>query len=146
VAEEPSATAVGAMTERTAALSQRESSRRVSQPPAAGTNGATPARRHPLLGAFPLTVMTLATFLVVFAMMMARLTAGADPAVKGATTAALVEPAAAGSAVRTRASATAGAAATPTVAPARGSSAPAPAPAVVTRSSGRAGAGAVTDD
>jgi hypothetical protein len=145
VAAEASATAVGAMTERTAAVSRREGSRQDSQPPAgAGTNRATTARRHPLLGAFPLTVMTLATFLVLFTLMMARLTAGADPALKAASTAALVEPAAVGSPVGTRASAAAGAAGTPTVAPARGSSAPVP--AVVTRSSGSAGAGALSDD
>ena len=133
------------MTERTAIRSQREGSRHACEPrDGAGTNRTTPTRRHPLLGAFPLTVMALATFLVLFTVMMARLTAGADPAVKGASTAALVEPAAAGSPVRTRASAAAGAAGTPTVAPARGSLAPAP--MVVTRSSGSGGVEAATDD
>jgi hypothetical protein len=37
---------------------------------------------HPLLGVFPLAVFTLATFLVVSALLMARLTAGADPALR----------------------------------------------------------------
>jgi hypothetical protein len=35
---------------------------------------------HPLLGAFPLAVMTLATFFVVFTILMARLQSGMDPA------------------------------------------------------------------
>lgn len=103
-----------------------------------------PARRHPLLGPFPLTVMTLATFLVLFTVMMARLTGGANPALNGANPAALVEPTAAGSPVRTRSSAAIGAGGTPTIAPTRSPSATAP--AVMTRSSGSAGAGAVTDD
>ena len=48
--------------------------------PAAGGAGRTPSRpasvrtSHPLLGAFPLAVMTLAAFLVAFTLMMARLT------------------------------------------------------------------------
>ncbi len=36
--------------------------------------------RHPLLGAFPLSVLTLATFLVVLAVLAARLQSGSDPA------------------------------------------------------------------
>lgn len=45
-------------------------------------------RSHPLLGAFPLSVMALATFLIVFTLMMARMTAGVDPtAPQGAATA-----------------------------------------------------------
>ena len=48
-------------------------------PSISGSRGRR-AQRHPLLGAFPLAVMTLATFLVVFALLMARLERGADPA------------------------------------------------------------------
>ena len=42
---------------------------------------------HPLLAAFPLTVMALATFMVLFALMMARLKAGAEPALHPSTSA-----------------------------------------------------------
>jgi hypothetical protein len=35
--------------------------------------------RHPLLGAFPLLVMTLAAILVLFTLAMAQLRAGSDP-------------------------------------------------------------------
>lgn len=40
--------------------------------------------KRPLLGAFPLTVMAVATFLVVFAILAARLHNGADPALRAA--------------------------------------------------------------
>lgn len=104
---------------------------------------------HPLLNAFPLAVMTLATFLVVFALLMARLTAGVDPALRTGASSALVRENASGSAVRTRAStaaATGGAAganATP-IAASEGSSGTAP--AIVTSSSGARGSGRGGDD
>jgi hypothetical protein len=41
--------------------------------------------RHPLLGGFPLSVLTLATFVVVFAILTARLQGGADPALRAST-------------------------------------------------------------
>lgn len=42
-------------------------------------------RRHPLTRAFPLSVMTLAAFLVAFAILMARMQAGVDPALRAAS-------------------------------------------------------------
>ena len=50
------------------------------QPPRRAQGSAQARKAHPLLGAFPLTVMTLATFLVLFTLTMARLNAGEDPA------------------------------------------------------------------
>lgn len=101
---------------------------------------------HPLLGAFPLAVMTLGTFLVVFSLMMARLKASATPALPSSGATALVARPAGGSSVRTRASGGGGAAAaiaTPVAAPERS---PATTPAIVTRASGTAGAGETGDD
>lgn len=40
------------------------------------------SRRHPLVGALPLSVMMLAAFLVTFTILMARLHAGTDPALR----------------------------------------------------------------
>lgn len=68
---------------------------------------ATRARRshgHPLLRAFPLAVMTLATFLVVFTILMARLQSGVDPALGPAATGSLVVPGSSRGAILTRAS------------------------------------------
>lgn len=93
------------------------------------------AKRHPLLGAFPLTVMTLATFLVVFAIMAARLQGGLDPALRAATKGMTVVRNASGGAVVTRASGTAIPASSPSGAPT-----PTGAP-VLTRTSGAAGSG-----
>jgi hypothetical protein len=99
-------------------------------------------RAHPLLRAFPLAVMTLATFLVVFTLMMARLTAGADPALRASSnTAALVAGSSAG-AVSTRTSG-AGAQGAATVQATAAEGASATTPAVVTRTSGTSG---VVDD
>jgi len=100
--------------------------------------------RHPLLGVFPLTVMTLATFLVLFTLMMARLTAGADPALRAGNSAAVVRTVSAGSPLSTRTSGGAATAGTTSVAASQGSSATVP--AVLTRSSGGAGAGVGSDD
>lgn len=50
------------------------------QPPRSAQGSAQARSAYPLLGAFPLTVMTLATFLVLFTLTMARLNAGEDPA------------------------------------------------------------------
>ena len=109
----------------------------------------TDRHNHPLLNAFPLAVMTLATFLVVFALLMARLTAGADPALRTGASSALVRESASGGAVRTRASTAAvpggaaGANATPSAA-SEGSSRTVP--AIVTSSSGAGGSGRGGDD
>jgi hypothetical protein len=76
-------TAAVTMTERTPRKDGRSG-------PAAGGAGRTSSRpasarsSHPLLGAFPLSVMAFAAFLVAFTLMMARLTsapgAGSSPA------------------------------------------------------------------
>lgn len=92
-------------------------------------------RSHPLLRAFPLAVMTLATFLVVFTLMMARLTAGADPALRSSaqTSSSLVE----GSSASVATTRTSGAAAQSGVTvPAAAEGASATTPAIATRTSG----------
>ena len=93
---------------------------------------------HPLLRPFPLAVMAFATFLVVFALMMARLTAGLHPALRpGAITAPLAE----GSSAAVVSTRTSGSLAQP--APAVQAASPegpaATAPAIVTRASGGTG-------
>jgi hypothetical protein len=93
------------------------------------------AKRYPLLGAFPLTVMTLATFLVVFAIMAARLQGGLDPALRAATSGTTLVRNASGGKVVTRASATAIPASSPSGAPAQTGS------PVLTRTSGATGSG-----
>jgi len=95
--------------------------------------------QHPLLRPFPLVVMTIATFLVVFALLMARIQSQSLPA----TTATHVARVGAGSRpVVTRSSAAAGAA--PAVAPSSASPSlePGAAAPVTSRTSGGAiGAG-----
>jgi hypothetical protein len=101
-------------------------------------------RAHPLLGAFPLAVMTLGTFLVLFALMMSRLKASTSPALPSSSGTALLARPSMGGAIRTRASGGATAAiATSVAAPERSG---ATAPAIVTRTSGGAGAGGPGDD
>lgn len=97
------------------------------------------AKRHPLLGAFPVAVMTLATFLVVFAILMARLQSGVDPALGPSANRSLAAPGSAGATVVTRASGGS--------APAGASGPPArrTTPAVTTRASGSRG-GEESDD
>jgi hypothetical protein len=102
------------------------------------SGAAAPARRsarHPLLGAFPLAVMTLAVFLVVFTILMARLQSGVDPALSAAAHATTVVRGASGGAVVTRASGGAGPAVSTSGAPAE------PASPVITRTSGSSGGG-----
>jgi hypothetical protein len=99
---------------------------------------------HPLLGAFPLAVMTLGTFLVLFSLMMARLKASATPALPSSGATALLARPSAGSSVRTRTSGGAAAAIVTSVAAAERS--PAATPAILTRASGSAGAGKPGDD
>jgi hypothetical protein len=113
--------------------------------PRGGKSSPRARRGHPLLGAFPLAVMTLAVFLVLFTLMMARLKAGADPVLSASTSISLVSGSPGGGAVTTRASGAtpSGGGATP-VAGAEGSRV---APAViVTRSSGAAGAREAGDE
>jgi hypothetical protein len=98
---------------------------------------ASRGKRYPLLGVFPLTVMTLATFLVMFAIMAARLQVGLDPALRAGTSGTTVVRNASGGKVVTRVSGTGAAipASSPSGTPAR-SGAP-----VLTRTSGAGGAG-----
>jgi hypothetical protein len=100
-------------------------------------------RRHPLLNAFPLTVMTLATFLVLFTLMMARLQAGADPALRASAPGALVAGRPGSAAITTRASGSAGASATPAAVTAGSVAAT---PVVITRTSGVPGRSGAGDD
>lgn len=123
-------------------------------PPRAATAGApahsapVPGRTrttHPLSGAFPLTVMTLATFLVLFAVMMARLKAGVDPALSAGTGSSLTASGAGSGAVRTRASGAGASAGTATpVAAAEEPSARSG--AIVTRASGASGTQGTGDE
>jgi hypothetical protein len=100
-------------------------------------------RSHPLLGAFPLAVMTLATFMVLFTLMMARLTAGKDPALQGRGTAATLVAGARTTTLTTRAS---GAVAGTGVRQASAQGASTTAPAIITRTSGVGGAARVGDE
>jgi len=110
------------------------------------TERQTRARRaNPLLGAFPLAVMTLATFLVLFTVMMARLRAGADPVLRPSTTAALVARSSGTGAVVTRTSGGGAAAGAATTVAAPGGPAVAR-PAVITRSSGAPGTRGASDE
>lgn len=52
------------------------------KPPRSARGSAQARNARPLLGAFPLAVMTLATFLVLFTVTMARLKASADPVLR----------------------------------------------------------------
>ncbi|MHB8234502.1 MAG: hypothetical protein ACYDHT_07600 [Solirubrobacteraceae bacterium] len=128
------------MTDRPSTESRRVAS---SQPSVVvGSPKAGSARRqsHPLLGLFPLATMALATFLVVFALMMARMQTGADPALRAGQSA-LGQPAASPAAITTCAS---GGAATATSLTASHASLGA-SRAIVTRSSA-SGLGASHDD
>ena len=91
--------------------------------------------RHPLLGGFPMAVMTLATFLVIFTLMMARLSVGADPALRGGANPVALTAGSGAGAVTTRVSG-ASAATSAAVQAAAGQGTSTATPAVVTRSSG----------
>ena len=101
---------------------------------------------HPLLEPFPLAVMTLTTFLLIFTMMMARLTAGADPALRASVnTGAISRSVASGaSTITTRASGAA--AAVPAVTSQGAASVTQAANTVVTRTSGAGGVSGAGDD
>lgn len=104
--------------------------------PPRSAQGSVQARKvHPLLGAFPLAVMALATFLVLFALMMARLKAGADPSLRPSTSTSLVARSSGSRAVTTRTSGGGELTATATPAAASEESSETPA-AIVTRASG----------
>lgn len=107
----------------------------VTDSPRAAARGASRAsEKHPLLGGFPLTVMSLATFLVLFTLMMARLTAGADPALVSSANAGLVAKGSRGSVIRSRTSG--GAVPVATAAPVQARQAGASREAIITRASG----------
>ena len=101
-----------------------------------------------VLGALPLTLMSLAVFLVVFVLLMARLTAGADPALHASATAALVQQGGGTRSVRTRTSGGSSAGPTAPIASGRpgATSASAVGPSIRTRSSGSTGLAQVGDD
>ncbi len=105
------------------------------QPPRSAQGSAQARKAHPLLGAFPLTVMTLATFLVLFTLMMARLKAGTDPALRPSTSTSLVARSSGAGAVTTRTSGGGEPAAAATQAAASEESSETPT-AIVTRASG----------
>lgn len=71
---------------------------------------------HPLLGAFPLTVMALATFMLLFVLIMARLKVGADPVFRSSRSAPVSFVGSNGAAVVTRSSRTGASGATTTAA------------------------------
>jgi hypothetical protein len=100
---------------------------------------------HPLLGAFPLAVFTLATFLVIFALMMARLTAGADPALRAHPNTAVVTRGPGGAVLTTRTSGAVAAGAT-TPAVAGSERPPGTGAAIVTSASGATGTREAGDD
>ncbi len=143
------ATAVGTMTDRphTAAQPPFPGARSTGlatgeRPPEARRRQAR--RAHPLLGAFPLAVMTLATFLVLFTLMMARLEAGADPALRASTSMSVAATGSATGTVTTRASGGGESASTATPTTwSEESSAKVP---VVTRTSGGSGLTEVGDE
>ena len=133
---------VGTMTDLPQ-TTQRAPDRPVQTGPKIGESprGARPSSRarnpHPLLSPFPLTVMTLATFLVFFALMTARLKAGADPALRAGTTTPVAAASSGARAVITRTSG--GGESAATLAPTAGSEESAASPSVVTRTSGSPG-------
>ena len=122
-----------------AAVTDRSSS--AGSPPRR-TSAASPTRlraRHPLLGVFPLAVMTLSTFLVVFAVLMARLQSGVDPALRAAASRSLAVPGAQRGALVTRTSGGGSAPAATSRAAEEGST------PVLTRTSGSGGGGESDD-
>jgi len=124
-------------TARPQASTAQPEGRATGEPPRSARHSAQARQAHPLLGAFPLVVITLATFLVVFTLMMARLEASTDPALRASTSAPLVAASTGAGAVTTRTSG--GGESTATATPAAGSEeSSATTPAVVTRSSGAA--------
>ena len=102
-------------------------------------------RPHPLLGAFPLAVMTLATFLVLFTLMMARLQTGAGPVLSASKGSAALAEGNNESVVTTRTSG-GGASSAPATSVAASEGTAGTSPAVVTRASGALGAAEGGDD
>ena len=96
-------------------------------------------RAHPLLRPFPLGVMVLTTFLIVFVLMMARMRSQVVATLPLASSHALVQGAGSGTTIRTTASGRVIATGAASPAGAGGSRASTPA-AIVTSSSGASGA------
>jgi hypothetical protein len=138
--------AAGTMTDRPPPEPSRPTG--TSRPAAATTGGressaAGGAMRRagqPLRAALPLATMTLATFLVLFAVLMARLSAGADPALRPGAVA-LVAKRAGPAALTTRTSGGTSSAVSPIARPEAASPGE---PAIVTRAS--SGGAAERDD
>jgi hypothetical protein len=103
------------------------------------STGARARKAHPLLGVFPLTVMSLATFLVLFTVLMARLTAVGGSALSSNRSVARAANGIGISGVRTRASGGGGSGATAALSGGA-------APAIVTSASGAGGAKRSGDD
>jgi hypothetical protein len=145
------ATAVGTMTDRPQTAAQppfsaaRPNDLTAGEPRQDARRPRWARHTHPLLGLFPLVVMTLATFLVLFTLMMARLRAGADPALRASTSTSAAAVGSATGAVTTRTSGGRESAATATPAAGSGES-PARMPAVITRTSGGGGTTEVGDE
>lgn len=119
---------------------------RETQPTLSVPARACPTR--PLLRPFPLAVMALATFLVVFTLMMARLSASTHlpiSSLAGVGTPVTLKGGSPAGAVSTRASG-AGAAAVPVTSQAVAEGATPATSTIVTRTSGATGAGAVRDE
>jgi hypothetical protein len=144
------ATAVGAMTDRPHTAAQppfppaRPTGLAAGERPQEALRRRQARHAHPLLGAFPLVVMTLATFLVLFALMMARIGAAADSALRANTSISVAAPGSATGPVTTRASG--GVESTATATAGRSEESSARMPAVVTRTSGGSGPREVDDE
>jgi hypothetical protein len=139
------ATGVGTVIDRSARPAQSPVSRQAGGRVRRLRNPARSPERCTPLDAFPLAVMSLATFLVLFTFMMARLTGGADPALLASTSTAVRAGHSTARAVRTRTSNGAPAAGTATpVAASTGSSMTTS--TVVTRASGATGATRLGDE
>jgi hypothetical protein len=136
---------VGTVTDRSGYAARPPASVQVRGPVRDPRRDARVRKAHPLLGAFPLAVMTLASFLVLFTLMMARLTSRANPALGASASSALVASGGGAGAVQTRTSGGGGArAALAPVAASEGSARTSA--AIVTSSSGAAGTYARGDD
>jgi hypothetical protein len=138
------ATVVGTMTDRPGTTARpptppvQPKGSTTGEPQRSAQRSAQARHADPLLGAFPLVVITLATFLVLFTLMMARLKAGTDPALRASTSTPLASASSGTGAVTTRTSGGGESAAMGM--PTTGSEeSPATTPAAVTRTSGAPG-------
>jgi hypothetical protein len=143
------ATAVGTMTDLPQTTPRPpdrpvQTSSKIDEPPRGATAPSRARNAHPMLSPFPLTVMTLTIFLVLFALMMARLKASADPALRASTTTPVAAASSGGRAVITHASG--GGESAAKLAPAAGSEESSASPSVITRRSGAPGTTEARDE